>query len=279
MTNRIRYDPLIHSSKTVFLQRLQDAAIGGYRYYTCGSIPLQKAPGLVRKFKEFYLVDLDKFGRFRRKAQGLGNARLFLRQAEDSVLDFFLMVSPGEHPAHQLEKLQDIRSKPLTYREFELLLLTRKGYAKPGLTWRLSAETMEGWRHRLHLCTAHYNRMELRQAWHSLYRVPGFSGVRRQVGELVVFWRSEWKRHRGDAPCPMAYPHNDMRHWARPGVVEDEAGNYSTRKGFPTSQQLPKLFYVRRAADAGARLSSLVSTHRQRIGPIAQAASQAGCDT
>lgn len=258
MSRSSLYNPTVLLSKTIFLQRVQESVGAGYRHYALGSVPLGKAPGLVRKFKELYQVHLDKNARYRRKAAGLGNARLVLRLNEEYDLDFALLVSPGEHPAYQLEKLGDIRKKPLAYRELELVLLTLKGRDKPGLTWRLSAETMEAWRQRLHLYTAHYNRVELYRAWHSLYRTPGFAGIRRQVGELVNYWRAEWKKHRGDAPCPVAYPHNDLQYRARSGVSKKEDGLYWTAKGFPTSAQLPKLFYVRKQASAGQSLRSLL---------------------
>lgn len=252
-----RYNPIVLTSKTVFLQRVQEAVGAGYRYYTHGTIAPEKASGLVRKFRDLYLVHLDKNARYRRKAEGQGNARLILRFNEDLAMDFFLLVSPGEHPAHQLEKLADVRKKPLTYRECELVLLTLKGRTKPSLTWRLSSETMDAWRQRLHLHTVHYNTLELFRDWYSLYRTPGFGGIRRQVGELISFWRKEWRQHRRDDPCPMAFPHNDLQYRFRPGVFKGEDGKYWTKKGFPNPVQLPKLFYVRKQADIGILLSRL----------------------
>jgi len=253
-----RFDPTVLMSKTVFLQRVQEAVIAGYRLYTQGTIALEKAPGLFRKFKDLYLVHLDKNARYRRKAASLGNARLIVRFNEDFALDFFLLVSPGEHPAHQLEKLGDIRKRPLVYKEFELILLTLKGRTKPGLTWRLSMDTMAAWKQRLHLYTVHYNRLELFRAWYSLYRVPGFGGIRRQVGELVGYWRKEWKQHRRQDPCPMAFSHNDLQYRARPGISKGDDGKFWTEKGFPSSVQLPKLFYVRKQSDIGMSLSALL---------------------
>jgi hypothetical protein len=258
MARATLFNPIVLQSKTVFLQRVQEAVIAGYRYYVLGTISLGKALNVIRKFKELYYVDLDKNARYCRKAAGLGNARLYLRLNDEQSLDFALLISPGEHPAHQLEKLTDIRKKPLAYREFELVLLTLKGREKPGLTWRLNGVTIDAWRQRLHLYTTHYNRLELFRAWYSLYRVPGFAGVRRQVGELVSHWRAEWRRHRRQDPCPIAFPHNDTQYRARPGVQKGEDGMYWTTKGFPTSAQLPKLFYVRKQPNLGRPLRSLL---------------------
>lgn len=253
------YDPLVYTSKSVFLQRVQACIVDGYCHYATGTVAPATAVGLVRKFKALYAVDCDKNSRYRRKQQGQGNARLMLFLNPELAIDFMLLVTPGLNPAHGLERLHDIRRQPLTYRELELLPATLKGRSKPGLTWRLTMDAMAGWRHRLHLATVHGNEVELRRCWNSLYRTLGFAGVRRQVGELVTYWRQEWARYQGDRPCPVEFPHNDLQYRARPGILEDARGRYWTRAGFPSSAQLPKLFYVRLQRDIGTRLSRLVS--------------------
>lgn len=252
------YNPTVLVYKTVFMQRVQEAVCDGYRYYASGTIPLLRAPCLVRKFAEVYGVDRDKNERYRRKAAGLGNARLVLGLNQEAAIDFFLLVSPGEHAAHHLERLADATKATLRYREFELVNLALKGRAKPGLTWRLNADTVSAWRERLHLHTAHYNQQALFEDWFSLYRTPGFAGVRRQVGELVSFWRREWQKLRGAAPCPMSFPHGETRYRAIPGITKGEDGRYWPAQGFPTTRQLPTLFYVRKQADKGTPLRKLV---------------------
>ena len=72
------YNPTVLIAKTVFLQRIQEAVGDGYRYYATGTIPPHRALGLARKFAETYGVHWDKNERYRRKAAGLGNARLVL---------------------------------------------------------------------------------------------------------------------------------------------------------------------------------------------------------
>jgi hypothetical protein len=258
MSNRVRYNPVVLIGKTLFLQRLQEAVSDGYRYASTGTVPLAKATGLVRKFADLYSVHLDKNARYRRKAAGLGNARLVLTLNKEMEIDFALLVTLGEHPAHHLEKLADVTKTPLHYGEFELVAITLKGRDKPGLTWRLDAETVAAWEQRLHLHTSHYNRTALYQDWFSLYRVPGFAGVRRQVGSLVSFWRREWQKLRGTAPCPMCFPHEELKFRAIPGITRNSDGMYYPARGFPTTRQLPTLFYVRKQKDAGEPLLRLV---------------------
>jgi len=133
-----------------------------------------------------------------------------------------------------------------------------KGRDKPGLTWRLDAETVAAWEQRLHLHTAHYNRTALYQDWFSLYRVPGFAGARRQVGSLVSFWRREWQKLRGTDPCPMCFPHEELKFRAIPGITRGNDGMYYPARGFPTTRQLPTVFNVRKQKDIGEPLLRLV---------------------
>lgn len=270
MPRRSPYNPTVLHGKTVYLQRIQEAVAAGYVHAFMGSVALSKAQKLVNKFAEVYGVGRAKDERYRRRAQGLGNATLILRFNEEAAIDFALLVTEGEHPAHHLEKLRDARREPLRYREFELALLTLKGRSRPTLTWRLDPETFDAWKKRLHLHTAHYDRSGLYQDWFSLYRVPGFAGIRRQVGELVAYWRRDWQQLRGDDPCPVCYPHDEMSHRAVPGVKRGEDGRFYPPRGFPNVRQLPTLFYVRKQKSGGEPLRQLLAdldqhTHAGRV--------------
>lgn len=258
------YNPIVLTKKTLYLQRIQEAVAAGYSHYVLGTVSLERAPALVAKFRERYHVHLDKSTRHRRKTSGLGNARLVLYLADALDVDFTLLVSPGEHAAYVLEKLSDSTRAPLRYREYELVTLTLKGRHRPGLTWRLDTSTVFAWRERLRLATAHHDSKALYQSWFSLYRTPGFAGIRKQIGELVAFWRREWHKLRGDAPCPICYPHDEPRFRQLPGVHRREDGFYWTTKGFPSVRQLPTLFYVRKQADFGEKLSLLLKSVEER---------------
>lgn len=259
MARHSKFNPTVLLGKTVYLQRIQEAVAAGYCHAALGTVPLAKAQKLVDKFSEVYGVNRGKDERYRRRAQGLANAMLILRFNEEADIDFALLVTEGEHAAHHLEKLRDARREPLRYREFELALLTLPGRSRPTLTWRWDADTFEGWKTRLHLHTAHYNRSGLYQAWFSLYRVPGFAGIRRQVGELVSYWRRDWQQLRRDDPCPVCYPHDEFRYRPLPGMVRAEDGRYYPPKGFPNTRQLPTLYYVRKQKSRGQPLRQLLA--------------------
>ncbi|MBS0466058.1 MAG: hypothetical protein JSS31_11790 [Proteobacteria bacterium] len=254
-----KYNPTVLLGKTVYLQRIQEAVAAGYCHAALGTVPLAKAQRLVNKFAEVYGFNRGKDERYRRRSQGLANATLHLRLNEEADIDFALLVTEGEHAAHHLERLCDARRDTLRYREFELVLLTLRGRSRATLTWRWEATTFDGWKKRLHLHTAHYDRSGLYQDWFSLYRVPGFAGIRRQVGELVSYWRRDWQQLRGNDPCPVCYPHDEFRYRPLQGMSRSGDGRYYPLKGFPNTRQLPTLYYVRKQKSGGKPLRKLLA--------------------
>ena len=152
-----------------------------------------------------------------------------------------------------------MRRERLRYKDFELVKLTLKGRRRPTFTWRLTPGVFDEWKQRLRLHTADNDRMGLYQDWFSLYRLPGFAGVRSQVGELVSFWRREWHQLRGDKPCPVCYPHDEFRYRPLHGMTRAEDGRFYPAAGFPNQQQLPTLFYVRKQKGRGQPLRKLLT--------------------
>lgn len=198
-------DVLVLDTKTQLMQSLQRAVGHGFPYHTTGTVPLDKARRLTKKFRDLYLVHLTAQERWRRRKLRLGNARLFLwREKPDSDLTFFLLVSEGEHPAHDLEKLKDGRrdGQRLRLTGYELVPHQREGEAHHSWTWRMTKQTADDWRARILQAVRHQNRTDMAQAWHSLHHTPGFGGNRAQVRVLVKLFRAEWKR-RSKQPWPL----------------------------------------------------------------------------
>lgn len=201
----VHSDVLVLDTKTQFMQALQRAVGDGFPHHTSGTVPLEKARRLVRKFRDTYLIHLTAQQRWRRKKLGLANARLFLwRERPDSDLTFVLLVSDGEHPAHDLEKLKDGRKdgQRLRLTGYELVPHQREGAAHHSWTWRMTKQTADDWRARILQAVRHQNRTDMAQAWYSLNHVPGFGGCRAQVRVLVKLFRAEWKR-RSKQPWPL----------------------------------------------------------------------------
>src|SRR4051812_24748502 len=111
--SRVRYNPPVLLHKTAFLQGLQEAVGNGYVHYALGEVPVSRVAALAWKFADRYRVDADKRERHKRKVKGLGNARLFLHASTDPLaVGWALLVTRGEQPAHQLEKLFDAAYQP-----------------------------------------------------------------------------------------------------------------------------------------------------------------------
>ena len=191
------YNPLVFDRKSVFMQRIADHARAGYLHWTAGEIPIEKAAAFSRKFADFYLVGLTKDVRYKRKQLGLGNAVLLLWEGQGefkSRIHFVLMVTSKLHPAHDSEQLQDVRLNRIQVEGYELLELPRVGKDHPSWTWRMTKETYQKWEFRIEQVTKSRNPKQASAAFYSLYKSPGFAGIRSQVGHLVKYWRVVWKR-------------------------------------------------------------------------------------
>ena len=250
------YDPLVLHSRQTFMQRIADYARTGHVHCTAGEVTLERAPALVRKFARLYGVNLDRNRRFRAKQCGAANAVLLLHStaATSGTVRWVLMVTPGDHPAHQLEQLRDATTRHGRFYlyDYELVRLPRpapkrrtaiepvggetpkgephhvleraSGGAATVLTWRMREEVYETWRNRALSAARGHNPLAVQQLLTELYRTPGFSGIRRQVGKTVALLRREYRRRHGS-------------------MTE-----------FP---KLPHLYYVTRRPNRGARLSTL----------------------
>ena len=200
------YNPPVLLSKSVLMQRCADLVRMSYHHHTIGMVSYDRAPALARKFRDAYFVHLGKDARYRRKRAGLGNAHLLLwvQDAAARQLTFVLLVSDGDHPAHQLERLYDARNNGRARLEitgYELVSRTRAGSARPAITWQMDPECYQRWRDRVLRVIRGKNDLELRQAWYSLHRVPGFAPIRQQAKKIEKLMRGEWCRtRRGEFP-------------------------------------------------------------------------------
>ncbi len=235
------YDPPVLLHKTVLMQRIADYIRLGYHWHTSGTVQLHKTTTFVRKISSLYLVHIRKDERYRRKRQNLGNAVLLLWQPEPSsgTIAWWLLVTDGHHPAHQLERLRNAQRERVNVTGYELALMTKPDHAKPVLTWRMSKETYEAWRERIIKSVRAKTDMQLNQAWYSLYRTPGFAGIRQQVGKLVALFRAEYQRSRSE---PFSLPRMKLRYVQR-----------------LKNTQIP-LSAVLRQAHASSRLAAAAST-------------------
>lgn len=190
--------------RTSLMQAIADRVRCGYRHYCTGTVAAERAGSWVRKACRYYAVDLDRNRRARARRRGEGCAYLLLHESEPRTLTWVLLVSPGEHPAHQLERLRDALdpAQRLSLLGYELVRLTKEQAQHPVWTWRWTEDTHASMRAGVIDAVRRGGTHDVRQVIVSLYRSAGFRGVRVQVGKAVALLRAEWKRHRGSAPLP-----------------------------------------------------------------------------
>ena len=215
--------------KTVLMQRIQDAVSQGYTEWTGGSVLIEKAEVMAKRFAINYQMDIDRNAMARRKRAGLGNARMILFDAGLNI-DWWLMVTPpeqGKHAAQATEKLMNVfdrNGRIIVDGGFELIRLTKKGAEKPTLTWRMTEDEYQGWRDLIRELVRQGTVSSLNGMLFRMFHLPGFSGIRSQVGHLAGLYRAEVSR--------------------------------SGRKGLP---ELPRFLpYVRRLRDSGVTLRQLI---------------------
>jgi hypothetical protein len=194
--------------KTVLMQQIQNYARVGYHFYHTGVVSPKAALSWARKADRYYAVSLDRNRRARAKRLGEGCAILLLHEIENcGKLWWILMVTPPSrsHPAHQLEPLKnafDSRSR-IQITGYELCHLTKKGVAGiPVLSWRMTADAYEARREAIIDTVRRGSPLEMRRLIVSLWRSPGFFGIRQQVGHCVQLLRAEFRRRRPSQAMP-----------------------------------------------------------------------------
>jgi len=194
----MHYDPLV-LSKRVAMQRMLDFARFGYSNFVTGYVPYDRAAPFAKKMDRFYRIGANKNERHRARQRGEGSAYLLLyADPNQDRLMYTLMVTDGDHSAHKLEKLKDLREpgSRLTFTGYELVRQTRAGSDKPVLTWRMSEDNYQSWRERIIKTVRGKGDRPVTEMLETLVRSPGFSGVRTQVKKLAQLFRAEWKRSR-----------------------------------------------------------------------------------
>lgn len=191
---------LVIQYKTLLMQRLADLVQRGYQYYTSGEVHAEKVLAMCEKFAELYFVLDNVARRSYKKRLGKGNAFLLLADLnKDGKLCWWLFITPGEHPAHQREKLLDAqgRGQRIRLTGYELVRLSKAKESGGTVrwTWRMTDETYETWQGALRSAIRSKNHQtKLPLLITSLYQTPGFGQARTQVGKLASFMKNEWLR-------------------------------------------------------------------------------------
>jgi hypothetical protein len=219
-------NPFILTKKTAFMQRIADLVRNGHNLYVQGVIPIEKAGFLAVKFESRFQVERNKLEASRARKRGEHSARLlfWLEDSEGEQVHWILLYCPGS-VIDESEKWRYALSDRIHLTGYELVRLTKSGADHPVWTWRYTRTRYEELREAVVQAIRRKRDDELRQLIYTLWRSPGFAGIRAQVKKVGDVIRGEWRRTRG----------------------KNE-----------TMPEIPaRLGYVRRLPDVGKRLSEL----------------------
>lgn len=195
------WNPNVFRYKTAVMQRLQQAAAHGYDRYVSGECRNERIQALADKFSTQYSVDANRGQRCWAQKNGRANAMLFLypkRESTDWL--WWLLVSPGEGVVVERERLQAVtgqRTRLSWLLDYEMTLHMRAGRSSPSVTWRMKRRLYDSWHTRIRSAIrTRSTDVPAKQALVSLYRSPGFAGIRAQVWRLSQLFRREWIRTR-----------------------------------------------------------------------------------
>lgn len=174
----------IARSKSAALARILDAIPRGYHSYTYGNVVAAKAIPLAKKFHHLYGIGLAPAQRLRRKQRGCASALLVMYWPEGAdVVEWMLLVTSGTGlDERQLKRFDE---KPrLQFLGYEMTRHLTS--AKTSWTWRRPKAQME----ELHTLIAHQagsgHYAALASTLERIVRQPGFHGVYKQSGELLL---------------------------------------------------------------------------------------------
>ena len=194
----------VFTKKTPFMQRVADLVRTGHTRFIQGEVPPEKAALLHEKFSRLYDCHLDKLQASRRRKAGFATSRLlFLHQESQERLTWVLLATPGRFPVEGSERLErwrdaTIRDQRIQITGYELKRMTKPEEKKPVWTWVYTKEREQELREALIGAMRRKSDHDLNQLIHTIWRSPGFAGVRAQVKRFGELIKAEWKRSRKD---------------------------------------------------------------------------------
>jgi hypothetical protein len=191
-------NPLIFTHRKVALQSISDKVILGNTLYVAGSTTLDKLENAIDVFAMDYQALGDKNERAKRSRRGFGNAHLVLWY-RNGIVYWWLFAKPeteGRHPIHAMENLRDALDKDqrIIVDDLELVRAPKIGTADSKWTWRMTDQKYQEWNKHIEQVVRSRSYPQMNNVFYLLWRYPGFSGVRKQIGYLVAAYKIEVKR-------------------------------------------------------------------------------------
>jgi hypothetical protein len=228
----------VFTKKTAFMQRICDLMRSGHIRFINGIIPAEKAERLSDKMDDIYRVNMPLREQSRRRKRSDAGARLLMwsPSIEDRApVHWVLMITDGRLPPDaERENWRDglSRSSRLEITGYELVRITKPTEPRPVWTWRYTAVRESEIRESIIQVIRTRRDADLRQQIHTIWRSPGFAGIRAQVIKFGALIRSEWRR---------------------------------SRKPSETMPEIPaRIGYIRRLPDIGVPITDLMQRRRGR---------------
>jgi hypothetical protein len=192
-------NPWLFTKKTAFMQRIADRVRGSNVQYIQGQLPLSKVAFLVDKLAKRYPLNLLKLTQVRHRKAGLGVYNWLGYFEETTGLVHWLLLYEAGSTIDGTDEWRNPKLDPIKLTGYNLVRLTRKGTTEPAWSWRYTSKQHDSLRDALVTVIRGRRDLELQKLIHSIYRSPGFAGVREQVKKMGVLVKDEWKRSRSSA--------------------------------------------------------------------------------
>jgi hypothetical protein len=189
-------------TRMAFLQQIQRLAASGYFFYKSEVIHADKLASATKAFKEKYKVNPTSQQAWRAKLKGKASAHLLiypnLDEYESQDFVYVLMVSAGEHPAHDNETLLDLRkrSERLSIIGYELIQKPDPR-GKQSFTFRMNNDVYGTLRTQLIQAIRHKNEHELIEVVRKINYITSFNGIKQQKRSLRVVLHREYEKRYG----------------------------------------------------------------------------------
>lgn len=182
-----------------FLQSIQKAATNGYFFYTSGKVQANKLPRFMNKIQKTYHPNESNQQCWRRKKQGLGNAKFYVYPCETdaSGLSFYwiLMLTEGKHIAKEQESLKDLRCRKdrLVFSNYQLIQKPNLN-GKESFTFKLTGEAFDYYLDNLRKAVRSKQGFRIAHWKNQIEQLSGFAGVRLQRKQVIKHYRAEIKK-------------------------------------------------------------------------------------
>jgi len=194
-----KLNPWLFTKKSAFMQRIADRVRGSDVQYIQGQMKLEKTPFLVDKLAKRYPLNLLKLTQVRHRKSGLGvyNWSGYFDEATGFV--YWVLLYEAGNTIDNSEPWRNPKLDPIKLTGYELVRLTREGANVPAWSWHYTSHQHRQLRDAIVTVIRGRRDNELHKLIHSIYRSPGFAGVRDQVKKMGVLIKSEWARSRSRA--------------------------------------------------------------------------------